>query len=114
MRTKEGMVIACAKGKPKGKKPKLFDRRQTELRRKHDTGDYSISDLAELFNVSRPTAYRVLQRTPSVGAPFTSPVSWMSALEKTPCGCVHIDRCQLWAAPIKRAEERTENLASDA
>ncbi|WP_348524800.1 helix-turn-helix domain-containing protein [Paracoccus marinaquae] len=27
-----------------------------------------MSDLAELFDVSRPTVYRVLQRTPSVEA----------------------------------------------
>ena len=65
MRTKEGMAFARAKGKLKGKKPKLSDRRQTELRRMYDTGDYSVSDLAELFDVSRPTVYRVLQRTPS-------------------------------------------------
>lgn len=65
MRTKEGMAIARAKGKLKGKKPKLSDRRQTELRRMYDTGDYSISDLAELFDVSRPTVYRALRRTPS-------------------------------------------------
>jgi DNA invertase Pin-like site-specific DNA recombinase len=69
MRTKEGMAIARAKGKLKGKKPKLSERRQTELRRMYDTGDYSISDLAELFDVSRPTVYRVLQRTPSADAP---------------------------------------------
>ena len=55
MRTKEGMAIARAKGKLKGKKPKLSDRRQTELRRMYDTGEYSISDLAELFDVSRPS-----------------------------------------------------------
>lgn len=65
MRTKEGMAVARAKGKLKGKKPKLSDRRQTELRRMYDTGEYSISDLAELFDVSRPTVYRVLQRTQS-------------------------------------------------
>jgi DNA invertase Pin-like site-specific DNA recombinase len=63
MRTKEGMAIARAKGKLKGKKPKLSPRRQTELRRMYDTGDYSIGDLAEVFDVSRPTVYRVLQRT---------------------------------------------------
>lgn len=68
MRTKEGMAVARAKGKLKGKKPKLSARRQSELRRMYDTGDYSISDLAELFDVSRPTVYRVLQRTPSVEA----------------------------------------------
>ena len=66
MRTREGMAIARAKGKLKGKKPKLSDRRQTELRRMYDTGDYSISDLAEVFDVSRPTVYRVLQRTQSI------------------------------------------------
>lgn len=27
-----------------------------------DTGDYSISDLAEPFSVSRPTVYRTLRR----------------------------------------------------
>ena len=63
MRTREGMAVARAKGRLKGKKPKLTDRRQSELRRMYDTGDYSISDLAELFDVSRPTVYRVLQRT---------------------------------------------------
>ena len=69
MRTREGMAIARAKGKLRGKKPKLSVRRQIELRRMYDTGDYSISDLAELFDVSRPTVYRVLQRTPSADAP---------------------------------------------
>lgn len=28
----------------------------------HETGEYSVSDLAELFSVSRPTVYRTLQR----------------------------------------------------
>ena len=30
--------------------------------RMHDTGEYSISDLAEVFSVSRPTVYRTLSR----------------------------------------------------
>jgi DNA invertase Pin-like site-specific DNA recombinase len=62
MRTREGMAIARAKGKLRGKKPKLSEKQQRELRRMHDTGDYSISDLAELFSVSRPTIYRTLSR----------------------------------------------------
>ncbi len=62
MRTREGMAVARAKGKLRGKKPKLSDRQQKELRRMHDSGDYSISDLAELFAVSRPTVYRTLHR----------------------------------------------------
>ena len=63
MRTREGMKIARAKGKLRGKKPKLSDRQQRELRRMYDTGEYSVSDLAELFSVSRPTIYRTLNRT---------------------------------------------------
>ena len=62
MRTREGMAIARANGKLRGKQPKLSDRQQRELHRMHATGEYSISDLAELFSVSRPTAYRTLNR----------------------------------------------------
>ena len=65
MRTREGMAVARAKGRLKGKKPKLSERRQAELRRMYDTGEYAISDLAEIFVVSRPTVYRVLERTRS-------------------------------------------------
>ena len=52
-------------GKLRGKKPKLSERQQKELRRMYDTGDYSISDLAEVFSISRPTVYRALIRTAS-------------------------------------------------
>jgi DNA invertase Pin-like site-specific DNA recombinase len=62
MRTREGMAIARAKGKLRGKQPKLSEKQQKELSRMHASGDYSISDLAELFSVSRPTVYRTLQR----------------------------------------------------
>lgn len=62
MRTREGMAVARAKGKLRGRQPKLSARQQTELRRMHATGDYSVADLAELFTVSRPTVYRTLQR----------------------------------------------------
>jgi DNA invertase Pin-like site-specific DNA recombinase len=64
LRTREGMAVARAKGKLRGKKPKLSDRQQKELRRMYDTGDYSISDLSELFSISRPTVYRTLARQP--------------------------------------------------
>ena len=62
MRTREGMAIARARGKLRGKQLKLSDRQQRELCRMHATGEYSISDLAELFSVSRPTVYRTLNR----------------------------------------------------
>ena len=62
MRTREGMAVARAKGKLRGKRPKLSDKQQNELRRMHGTGGYSISDLAEVFSISRPTVYRTLGR----------------------------------------------------
>ena len=62
LRTREGIAIARARGRLRGKKPKLSDRQQKEVRRMHDTGEYAISDLAELFSVSRPTVYRVLAK----------------------------------------------------
>ena len=65
MRTREGMAIARAKGKLRGRRPTLTDRQASELRRMHDTGDYSVSDLAAVFSVSRPTLYRTLQREPA-------------------------------------------------
>lgn len=68
MRTREGMAVARAKGKLRGKKPKLSERQQKELRRMYDTGDYSISDLAAVFSVSRPTVYRTLVRLAAVPA----------------------------------------------
>ncbi|MGO9801612.1 MAG: recombinase family protein [Candidatus Binatus sp.] len=63
LRTREGMAIARAKGKLRGKQPKLSEKQQKELHRMHGTGKYSISDLAELFSISRPTVYRSLART---------------------------------------------------
>ncbi|AAZ37988.1 recombinase family protein [Pseudomonas savastanoi pv. phaseolicola] len=62
LRTREGMAVARAKGKLRGKQPKLSIKQQKELCRMHSCGTYSISDLAELFSVSRPTVYRTLAR----------------------------------------------------
>ena len=62
LRTREGMAVARAKGKLRGKQPKLSNRKARELRRMYDSGDYSVSDLAEVFSVSRPTIYRTLER----------------------------------------------------
>ncbi len=62
MRTREGMAVARAKGKLRGKRPKLSPKQQRELVRMAGTGEYTIADLAELFSVSRTTVYRTLQR----------------------------------------------------
>ncbi|MPY54952.1 recombinase family protein [Streptomyces acidicola] len=73
MRTREGMGVARAKGKLKGKQPKLTARQQTHLVQQHQSGEHTIADLAELFSVSRATVYRVLERhQTSAATPPTS------------------------------------------
>jgi DNA invertase Pin-like site-specific DNA recombinase len=62
MRTREGMAIARVKGKLKGRAPKLSPTRQTRLLKLRAAGEHTIAELAELFEVSRPTVYRVLER----------------------------------------------------
>jgi DNA invertase Pin-like site-specific DNA recombinase len=63
MRTREGMAIARAKGRLKGKAPKLSPTKRTVLLKLHAAGDHTIAELAELFSVSRATIYRELART---------------------------------------------------
>ncbi len=72
MRTREGMAVARAKGKLKGKRPKLTARQQSHLVQQHQSGEHTIADLAELFSVSRATVYRVLERHQNTPAPSTS------------------------------------------
>src|ERR1700756_3331468 len=57
MRTREGMAVARAKGKLRGKQPKLSARQQRELARMAATGEYTIADLAEGFTISRAPVY---------------------------------------------------------
>ena len=61
-RTKEGMVKARALGRLIGKKPKLTELQQKELVKMYENGKHTITDLAELFSVSRPTIHRTLKR----------------------------------------------------
>jgi DNA invertase Pin-like site-specific DNA recombinase len=62
LRTREGMAVARAKGKLRGKQPKLSARQQVELTRMHATGEYTIADLMEVFSIGRATVYRTLER----------------------------------------------------
>ena len=55
--SREGTAIAKAKGNLQGRTPKLSKARQKHLLKLH-----TVVELAELFEVSRPTVYRVLER----------------------------------------------------
>jgi DNA invertase Pin-like site-specific DNA recombinase len=62
MRTREGMAIARASGKLKGKQPKLSSRQRVHVLKLAQAGEHTIADLAELFSVSRATIYREIAR----------------------------------------------------
>jgi DNA invertase Pin-like site-specific DNA recombinase len=62
-RTREGMDIARQHGRLRGKQPSLKPAQDREIRRMHASGDYNVAEIAALFNISRPTVYRSLERT---------------------------------------------------
>ena len=61
-RTREGTKIAKAKGRLRGKKPKLSPAQEAHLVKLHDAGEHTTGELAELFSVARSTVYRAVQR----------------------------------------------------
>lgn len=62
MRTREGMKVAKAKGRPRGKQPKPNARQEAQLVALHAAGEHTSTELAELFRLARSTVYRVLKR----------------------------------------------------
>src|SRR5450755_2158532 len=62
MRTREGMKVAKANGRLRGKKPKLSPSQEQHLVKLYQEGEHTSSQLAELFNVARSTVYRAIDR----------------------------------------------------
>lgn len=54
LRTREGMKVAKAKGRLRGKQPKLNRRQEAHLASLIDSGEYSTAEVAELFSVGPP------------------------------------------------------------
>ncbi|MEY4989921.1 MAG: hypothetical protein RIS08_147 [Actinomycetota bacterium] len=61
-RTKDGLAAARARGRVGGRKPKLSEKQQAEIRRLYEAGDKTVLEIGELFGVSRPTVYSVIQK----------------------------------------------------
>jgi len=59
------VTVVHTTGRTRGRQPTLSTAQQDTLRQMHATGDYSITDLAALFSVSRPTVYRSLRTVTS-------------------------------------------------
>ncbi len=62
LRTREGMKVAKAKGRLRGKQPKLNSRQEAHLVALHRAGEHSTAELGDLFGVARSTVYRALAR----------------------------------------------------
>ncbi|GAA4426130.1 recombinase family protein [Georgenia halophila] len=62
MRTREGMAVAKAKGRLRGKQPKLLTSHEAHLVTLHRAGSHTTAEIAELFSVARSTVYRAVQR----------------------------------------------------
>ena len=62
MRTREGMAMAKAKGRLRGKQPKLSSKQEAHLVALHRDGRHTSAELAEMFNVARSTVYRAVER----------------------------------------------------
>src|SRR3954471_12934609 len=78
-RTREGMKVAKAKGRLRGKQPKLTPTQEAHLVELHRAGTHTGAELSELFSVARSTVYRALQRAgrrrriPGVRPPVARP-----------------------------------------
>ena len=67
MRTREGMKVARAKGRLRGKQPRLTPKQEAVLAGLHAAGENTSSELAQLFGVARSTVYRALERQARAG-----------------------------------------------
>lgn len=72
MRTREGMQVAKAKGRLRGKQPKLKPAHEQHLVELWRAGTHTSAELAELFGVARSTVYRAIQRAGSGDAAVPS------------------------------------------
>jgi DNA invertase Pin-like site-specific DNA recombinase len=56
------MNVARARGRPRGKQPKVSAHQEAQLVTLHKAGAHTSAELAELFSVARSTVYRAIQR----------------------------------------------------
>lgn len=79
LRTREGMRVAKAKGKLRGKQPKLNPRQEAHLVSLFRQGEHSTAELADLFGVARSTVYRALERDRARGHTSRDPAASLPA-----------------------------------
>jgi len=61
-RTREGMAVAKARGRLRGKKPKLSPIQEKHLVELYRSGTHTSAEIAEAFGVARSTVYRAIEK----------------------------------------------------
>ena len=68
MHTREGMKVAKARGRLRGKQPKLSPSQEAHLVALYAAGEHTVSELEELFAITRSTVYRAIRRARGAGS----------------------------------------------
>jgi DNA invertase Pin-like site-specific DNA recombinase len=71
-RTRQGMAVARAKGRLRGKQPKLSPRQEAHLVELYRAGAHRVGELEELFPGTRSTIYRAVARAGGRTAPAST------------------------------------------
>ncbi|GAP54612.1 resolvase [Arthrobacter sp. Hiyo6] len=58
------MQVARARGRLRGKQPKVNESQETHLTSLYKGGQHTTAEIAELFKVTKSTFYHIVQRTP--------------------------------------------------
>lgn len=63
-RTKDGLAAARARGRVGGRKAKLSMLQVQEIQKLYLARELTVHEIAQMFNVSRPTVYRAIESIP--------------------------------------------------
>lgn len=91
------MKVARAKGRLHGKQPKLSSRQEAHLVALHGAVQHTISELEELFSITRSTVYRLWPATEPAPRPdrYISPA--VGCGSPGPAGAVTVAEVPGWA-----------------
>jgi DNA invertase Pin-like site-specific DNA recombinase len=81
LRTQEGMRVAKAKGRLRGRQPKLNALQEAHLVALHRAGEHSTAELGQLFGVGRSTVYRA---SSAIHDAASSRPPWPMSLARSP------------------------------
>jgi len=107
-RAREGLTMARGRGQLRGRPPKLDQRQEHHIVGLYQTGDYTVREIGDLFNVSLSTVYRAVRRADRAPEmqPTLNTVAKTSDLFISAADCgqssLHLEICCRDAAKMKQ------------